>query len=337
MNDTRATGCGSGEELYAYVANVQRFTVHDGPGIRTELFLKGCPLRCQWCSNPETYERSPQVGVHPQKCIGCGYCLKACARHGKNALIIGENHIVGIDRTLCDNCLLCEEECMSGALTVWGQKMTVSEAMDVIRKDRTFYERSGGGMTLSGGEALLQWEFCLELLKRCRAEGIHTCVESALYVKPEILDAAAPYTDLFITDIKQMDSGIHRRFTGVPNERILSNIKKLADMDMPMILRMPIIPGFNADEGFIDRASDFILSELHNRPLQVQLLKYRPLGEEKAGTLGLPMEMKAMKIEDGEGFEQQIRDFARRMSDRGIPAIAGSRKKVQQEKAAGQD
>lgn len=337
MSDTKVTGSVPAEgELYAYVANVQRFTVHDGPGIRTELFLKGCPLRCQWCSNPETYERLPQVGVHPQKCIGCGYCLKACARHGKNALIIGENHIVGIDRDRCDNCLLCEEECMSGALTVWGQKMTVSAAMDVIRKDRTFYERSGGGMTLSGGEALLQWEFCLELLKRCRAEGIHTCVESALYVKPEILDVVAPYIDLFITDIKQMDSGIHQKFTGVPNERILSNIKKLADMDMPMILRMPIIPGFNADEGFIDRASDFILEELHNKPLQIQLLKYRPLGEEKAGTLGLPMQMKAMKIEDGEGFEQQIKDFARRMSDRGIPAIAGSRKKVQQ-KAAGQE
>ncbi len=337
MSDTKVTGSvPAGGELYAYVANVQRFTVHDGPGIRTELFLKGCPLRCQWCSNPETYERSPQVGVHPQKCIGCGYCLKVCARHGKNALIIGENHIVGIDRTRCDNCLLCEEECMSGALTVWGQKMTVSEAMDVIRKDRTFYEHSGGGMTLSGGEALLQWEFCLELLKRCRAEGIHTCVESALYVRPEVLDAVAPYIDLFITDIKQMDSGIHQKFTGVPNERILSNIKKLADMDMPMILRMPIIPGFNADEGFIDRASDFILEELHNKPLQIQLLKYRPLGEEKAGTLGLPMEMKAMKIEDSEGFEQQIRDFARRMSSRGIPAIAGSRKKVQ-EKAVGQE
>ncbi len=330
MEDTKLTGCvpsADGGEPFAYVANVQRFTVHDGPGIRTELFLKGCPLRCKWCSNPETYERAPQVGVHPEKCIGCGYCLKACARHGKNALLIGENHIVGIDRTLCDNCLLCEEECMSGALTIWGQKMTVSGALDVILKDRNFYEKSGGGMTLSGGEALLQWEFCLELLKRCKEAGIHTCVESALYIKPEILDKVVPYIDLFITDIKQMDSEIHRAYTGVPNERILSNIKKLSGMGMPMIIRMPIIPGFNDTEEFIDRASDFILRELHNAPEQIQLLKYRPLGEEKAGTLGLPMEMKAIKIEDREGFEQKIKDFARRMNDKGIPAIAGSRAK----------
>lgn len=190
------------EAVAAYVTNVQRFTIHDGPGIRTELFLKGCPLRCEWCSNPETYERFPQVGVFTTKCIGCGYCLKVCAERGKNALIIGGNHIVGINRQLCDNCLKCEEECMSGALTIWGKKMTVDDAMDVIRRDREFYERSGGGVTLSGGEALLQWQFCRDLLKRCKEEDIHTCVESALHVNPKAIDEVAPYIDLFITDIR---------------------------------------------------------------------------------------------------------------------------------------
>lgn len=331
MDDNKILdGSGSPDESsenYAYVVNVQRFTVHDGPGIRTELFLKGCPLRCEWCSNPETYERFPQIGVSSQKCIGCGYCLKRCEEHGRNALRIAGDRIAGIDREACDNCLLCEQECMSGALTVWGKKMTVDGAMDVIRRDREFYDRSGGGITLSGGEALLQWRFCRDLLKRCKEEGIHTCVESALYVSPKAIDEVAPYTDLFITDIKQMDSGTHIKFTGVGNELILSNIKKLVDMEMPLIIRMPVIPGFNDNVEYIDQASDFILNTLNNQPQQIQLLKYRPLGEGKAGTLGLPLQMKGLKIEDNEGFENLIRGFVKRMKDRGIPAIAGSREK----------
>lgn len=337
MDEKKRNGCvdsrGESGEDCAYVVNVQRFTVHDGPGIRTELFLKGCPLRCEWCSNPETYERFPQVGVRPQKCIGCGYCLKVCREHGRNALKIGEDRIAGIDRAACDNCLLCEDECMSGALTIWGKKMTVDDAMDAIRRDMEFYNRSGGGVTLSGGEALLQWRFCREVLRRCREEGINTCVESALHVKPEAIDAVAPYTDLFITDIKQMDSGIHKKYTGVGNELILSNIRKLVEMEMPLIIRMPIIPGFNDNQTYIDRTSDFILNELHNKPIQVQLLKYRPLGEGKAGTLDLPLQMKGLKIEDNEGFENQIRGFVKHMNERGIPAIPGSRKKANTESA----
>jgi pyruvate formate lyase activating enzyme len=311
-------------ENYAYVANVQRFTIHDGPGIRTELFLKGCPLRCEWCSNPECYERFPQIGVFTKKCIGCGYCLKVCAEHGRNALKIADNRVVGINRDVCDNCLLCEQECMSGALTIWGKKMTVEDAMKVIRRDRVFYDKSGGGVTLSGGEALLQWRFCRDLLKLCKEEGIHTCLESALYVNPRVLDEVAPYVDLFITDIKQMDSDIHKKFTGVGNELILSNIKKLVDMEMPLIIRMPIIPGFNDNAEYIDNASDFILNVLNNKPELIQMLKYRPLGEEKSITLGLPDLMRGLKIDDREGFEILIRGFVKRMNDKGISAIAGT-------------
>ncbi len=312
---------------YAYIVNVQRFTVHDGPGIRTELFLKGCPLRCEWCSNPETYERFPQVGVFSDKCIGCGYCVKACIEHGKNALIVGENRIAGINRDLCDNCLLCEEECMSGALKIWGKKTTIEEAMDIIRRDRDFYDRSGGGVTLSGGEALLQWQFCRDLLKRCKEEGIHTCVETALHVTPKAIDEVAPYVDLFITDIKQMDSAVHKQYTGVGNELILSNIKKIVDMEKPLIIRMPIIPGFNDNTEYIDQTSEFILNVLDNKPQLIQMLKYRPLGEEKAGTLGLPLQMKGIIIEDREGFEIKIRGFVKRMCEKGIPAIPGTRER----------
>lgn len=312
---------------FGIVANIQRFTIHDGPGIRTEFFLKGCSLRCQWCSNPETYERYPQVGVNSKKCICCGYCLKACEAHGKNAIIISEHGVTGIDRAKCDNCLLCEDECFSGCLSIWGDKMTVEESMDVIRRDRDFYEKSGGGVTLSGGEALLQWEFCRDLLKQCKEEGIHTCVETALHVNPQAIDEVAPYVDLFITDIKQMDSEIHKKYTGAGNETILKNIEKIITMDKPLVIRMPVIPGFNDNEEYIDATSDFILNELENKPVQVQLLKYRPLGEEKAKMLGAPMQMKAMVVEDREGFEKRIRGYVKRMADRGIPATAGSREK----------
>lgn len=315
------------EKNCAVVANIQRFTIHDGPGIRTELFLKGCPLRCEWCSNPETYERYPQVGVFSEKCIGCGYCLKACEEHGKNAIKIGVERVIGINRELCDNCLLCEEECVSGALTVWGKKMTVEEAMDVIRRDRDFYEKSGGGVTLSGGEALLQWEFCRDLLKCCKEEGINTCLESALHVNPKFIDEVAPYVDLFITDIKQMDGEIHKKFTGVGNELILRNIKKIIEIEIPLIIRMPIIPGFNDNIEYIDQTSEYILNVLHNKPQLIQLLKYRPLGEEKCKTLDLPKLMKGIKIEDREGFEIMIRSYVKRMNEKGIPAIAGTKEK----------
>jgi pyruvate formate lyase activating enzyme len=262
--------------------------------------------------------------VFANKCIGCGYCLKACAEHGRNALKIADDRVVGINRDACDNCLLCEQECMSGALTVWGKKMTVEDAMDVIRRDRAFYDKSGGGVTLSGGEALLQWRFCRDLLKLCKEEGIHTCIESALHVNPKILDEVAPCIDLFITDMKQMDSGIHKKFTGLGNELILSNIKKLVDMEMPLIIRMPIVPGFNDNVEYIDNASDFILNVLNNKPELIQMLKYRPLGEEKSTTLGLPDLMMGLKIDDREGFEILIRGFVKRMNDKGIPAIAGT-------------
>ena len=327
MMESCAVNADKAGESCAYVANIQRFTIHDGPGIRTELFLKGCSLRCEWCSNPECYEIFPQVGVFSKKCIGCGYCLKACAEHGKNALKTDGGRIAGIDRELCDSCLLCEQECTSGALTVWGKRMTVEDAMDVIRRDRDFYDRSGGGVTLSGGEALLHSRFCRDLFMQCRSEGISTCLESALHVAPEAIDEVAPYVDLFITDIKQMNSEIHKKFTGAGNELILKNIKKITDMEMPLVIRMPVIPGFNDNTDYVDQTSDFILNVLDNRPKLIQMLKYRPLGEEKAKTLDLPLQMKGMKIEDRDGFEMLIRSFVKRMNDKGIRAIAGTKEK----------
>lgn len=311
------------------VLNVQRFTVHDGPGIRTELFLKGCPLRCRWCSNPESYERQPQVGIYTSACIGlerCGLCLKACPMPG--VLQVKEDHVAGIDRARCNNCLACQRACPSDAMKLWGEEMTVDEVMEKIRADRTYYEKSGGGVTLSGGEALLQWEFCREVLAACKAEGIHTCLESALHVDPKNLLAVLPFCDLFITDIKQMDSAIHKEYTGLGNERILQNIKTVAESGVPVILRVPVIPGFNDTAESIDRIGDFIQDELGSRIRQLQLLRYRPLGEEKSASLGIPCRMEGINPDRGE-FEAFIRTLVKRLVDRGIPAIAGTTQKAE--------
>lgn len=310
------------------VINVQRFTVHDGPGIRTELFLKGCPLRCRWCSNPESYEPYAQVGVYPSSCIGtdvCGYCVRACP---KGALLVEDGVVTGIDRARCDNCLACQDACPSGALKLWGETMTVDEAMRVIRADRDYYGEDGG-VTISGGEALLQWEFCREILRRCREEKIHTCIESALHVAPEALSQVLPYTDLLITDIKHMDSAVHRTFTGAGNERILNNIRRAAAYGVPLVIRIPVIPGFNDSEEAIDRIGEFIRAELIGCVRQVQVLRFRPLGEEKCASLGMEYRMAGINP-DRAAFENRIRALVKRLTDRGIPAIAGTNEKAKE-------
>ena len=311
--------------MKANIVEIKRFAVHDGDGIRTTVFFKGCPLKCLWCHNPETLSSKRQLAFYGHKCIGCGKCAEVCGCH-----TFSEN-VHKINKTNCTVCGKCAEVCPQNALEIFGTETDTDEICMTLLKDKDFYTESGGGITLSGGEALLQWQFCRDLLKQCKEEGIHTCVESALHVRPKAIDEVAPYVDLFITDSKQMDSATHKKFTGVGNELILSNIKKLVEMDMPLIIRMPIIPGFNDNETYIDAASDFILNELHNKPEMIQMLKYRPLGEEKAGTLGLPLQMKGMKVEDREGFELQIRGYVKRMNDKGIPAIPGTKKKKEKE------
>ena len=328
MKTVRSNEC----DTKGYVINIQRFTVHDGPGIRTEFFMKGCPLRCPWCSNPESYVVRPQIGVYPDECIGvdkCGFCLPVCP---EKALKIDGGRIRNIDREACHDCLACYNVCPSSALKLWGEEITFEKAMKIIRADRSYYEKSGGGVTFSGGEALLQWRFVKMLLEACREDGINTCVESALHVEPAVLDEVMPFTDLFISDIKQMDSGIHRQYTGVGNERILSNVIKLVRSDKPLILRSPIIPGFNDSDTFIDRLGNFILEELDNRILQLQLLRYRPLGEDKGNTLGYDYMLKDIKP-GREEFEDAIRVLVKRLTDRGIPAIAGTTQKPEVKKA----
>lgn len=319
--------CLAPERAEGVVFEIQKFTVHDGPGIRTELFLKGCPLRCRWCGNPESFLPQPQVGVYESQCIGvahCGFCLAACPR---SALIVQGGKVVAIDRARCNNCLKCQQSCPSSALKAWGRGMSAEEVMKLVAADRPYYDKSGGGITISGGESLFQWQFTEAILQCCKAQGIHTCVETALHVKPSVIDRILPLTDLFITDIKQMDGAIHKTYTGVGNQLILENIKKIVLAEKPLVLRIPVIPEVNDTEENIDHVGDFILQELQNKVVQVQFLRFRRLGEEKYQSLGLPYQMSAVNPAR-EDFEAHIKTLVKRLADRGIPAVAGTTHKL---------
>jgi len=316
------------------VLNIQRFTVHDGPGIRTEIFLKGCPLHCKWCSNPESINAKQEVGITSSRCIGidkCGFCF-ICPQKAEGIFIINDNKVCGINRELCKGCLKCAEECPANALKIWGKKMSVKQVVEVVQEDRIFYENSGGGITISGGEPLSQWQFVLEILRECINQGINTCVESTLHCKTEVLESIAPYTNLLITDIKHMDTEKHRELTGVSNELILENIKKAVQIGMNLVIRIPVIPDHNDTIENLRATAEYIINELDNKAKQVQLLRYRRLGEEKYKTLGIEYTMGNL-MEDSASeekgvFERKIIEFAHILQEYNIPAVAGSTKKI---------
>jgi len=309
-----------------YVTNIQRFTVHDGPGIRTEVFMKGCPLRCIWCSNPESIRPYPEVGVYRARCIGikkCGFCLAACPEED-SPLMIAEDLFTAIDRDWCTRCLACADACPAGALVVWGRSYSAGEVVEEILADVEFYEESGGGVTLSGGDPLVQWQFSLAVLKECRRQGIHTCLETELHVDRLILDRIYPYVDLVITDIKHMDPDKHREYTGVGNERILQNIAETAKRKMPLIIRIPVIFGHNDSEKNIRATAEFIAGKLGSSVVQVQLLPYRQLGLEKYETLGLNYPMAGYRPPERKVWEKRIHGLVKLLKTYNIPAVAGS-------------
>lgn len=313
----------------ATVFNVQRFTVHDGPGIRTELFLKGCSLRCKWCGNPESFISKPQVGLFSSKCLGteiCGDCIKVCPLDDGSMFKIKDKKIVGINRLKCDNCTKCYQECPADAMKLWGQEMTVDEAMTIILKDKSYYLENNGGVTISGGEALLHPKFVKELFVECQKHHIHTCVETALHVNPKVINDVVAVSDLIITDIKHIDSEIHKQHVGVGNERLLTNMQLVAKLGKPMIIRIPIIPGFNDDEQVIEQIGDFVIDNLGDNVVQMQLLRYRPLGQEKYEALNMPYMMEVTK--ERSDFEAEIRKYAQLLCDKGINAVAGTTQKI---------
>lgn len=309
------------------VFNIQRFTIHDGPGLRTELFLKGCPMRCEWCSNPESWVPHIQVGVYKTKCISrkkCGACEEVCPHAGTLQFVRGK--LTAIDRSQCIDCLACYNECPSDALKQWGKTMTVEECMKEIRKDIPYYEKSGGGVTVSGGDPLVQSDFVAELFKACKAEGIQTCCESTFYAEWEDIEKILPYTDILISDIKHMDSEMHHKHTGAHNEKILENLKRLAEQNREMILRIPVIPGFNDDEKNIEATADFILNEMGNKIRTLQLLSFMRLGEEKYASLGIPYKMAGLKL-NRKSFQKHVEQIAEYFNSRGIHCLVGTKEK----------
>lgn len=258
---------------------IQRFSIHDGPGIRTLVFFKGCNLRCMWCSNPESQNFNPELFFHPEKCTGCLACVDVCPC---NAIRREDGQLV-FQRDLCQNCGSCTLACSTKAREMKGRKMTVQEVIEEVKKDEDFYVNSGGGVTLGGGDPLTNPEFAESILIECKKAGIHTALETAGHVSWSAFEKVLPYTDLFLYDLKHMDPGIHKEYIGVDNSVILSNLEKLAGSTTKIIVRTPIIPDFNDQDAEILKIALFIsklnISELH-------LLPYHRYGEDKYRFLG---------------------------------------------------
>lgn len=271
-------------EVSGMIYNIQRFSIHDGPGIRTTVFLKGCPLSCFWCHNPESQSRQPEIFLNREKCTSCGLCIPACS---VSANSFDSQGSIAIDRKRCSGCGQCVGACPAGARTLMGKEYTVDEVMDVVIRDKKYYRSSGGGVTISGGEPLAQPEFACAVLKRCREEGIHTLVETSGFAAWETLEAVLQYTDLVYYDIKCIDAERHKNGTGVRNERILENAVKTAKI-VSMLVRVPVIPYFNDDPEELEKIAVFARDRLGQET--IELLKYNKLCQSKYIRLDRPFQ-----------------------------------------------
>ena len=289
MNDKKGT-----------IFNIQRFSINDGPGIRTTVFLKGCMLDCAWCHNPESKSRKPQLMLYGSRCVGCGACVGECklSLHSFDA-----DGVHSIDRDKCLACGACAEVCV-GALEMCGCEKTVDEILAEVKKDSSFYKNSGGGITVSGGEPFMQADFALEILKAAKESGIHTCIETCGYTKREILESFIPYVDIFLWDVKETDSDLHRKFTGVNNEIILDNLRFLNEKGASIVLRCPLIEGYNYREEHL-RAIGRLAEELDG-VLRVEVEPYHPLGQSKSEAMGGEYPLGDMPFLEGEKVTEAI-------------------------------
>ncbi len=282
------------------VFNIQKFSINDGPGIRTTVFLKGCPLNCLWCHNPESKSTKTELFYNFEKCVGCARCAKVCA----NGCHIFKEDMHIYNREECITCGKCAEACYVEALETVGETKTVDEVITEVLKDKDFYDNSGGGITVSGGEPMLQFEFTFELLKAAKENGLHTCIETCGFAKKENLIKIAPLVDIFLFDYKETNSKKHKEFTGVPNESIIENLKMIDSMGCKTILRCPIIPTLNDTEEHLSGIAD-IANELKNI-IEINVEPYHPLGSSKAMFLSKEYPLNELTFPSNETVEEWI-------------------------------
>jgi pyruvate formate lyase activating enzyme len=267
--------------LKGFIFDIQHYSIHDGPGIRTTVFLSGCPLRCLWCQNPESQQLHPQLFFNYDKCMGCGRCIAVCPQRA----VTLDRKTVKTNRWLCNICGECVKVCPQEARTIIGKEITATEVFKEVASDKIFYQDSNGGVTLSGGEVLSQPDFSSGILEMCKNDGIHTAIETCGYGSWENLRRILNYTDLVLFDFKHMDDAEHKKLTGVSNKIILKNAKRIwNDLKKPIIARLPVIPGYNDSTMNISQTAEFIAAEL-DISITVNLLPYHGLGEGKLKSL----------------------------------------------------
>ena len=265
--------------LTGTIFDIKKYAIHDGPGIRTTVFFQGCLLHCWWCHNPESQSRTPVLLYRANRCVLCGTCVETCPQSG-----ISINGVATTDRAKCDVCGECAEVCFYGAREVSGKEMTISEVLAEIERDVPFYDQSGGGVTFSGGEPLLQHRFLAALLVECKKRAIHTVVDTSGFAAWEVIERIRGEVDLFLYDLKMMDAVRHKQYTGVSNERILENLWRLAESGSQIFVRIPLIPGINDDTENLAQCATFI-AELPNIT-GIELMGYHDIAAAKYEALG---------------------------------------------------
>lgn len=263
--------------MKANITDIKRFAVHDGDGIRTTVFFKGCPMKCAWCHNPETISAKRQLGFFEHKCTLCGRCASVCSCHKTK----GGRHV--FERESCSACGKCAAVCPAEALEIFGEEMECDALLDILVRDKSFYESSGGGVTLSGGECLLQADFCTELLKKLKDAGISTAVDTCGYVPQSSIQKVMPFADIFLYDIKAIDRAVHVSCTGMPNEIILENLKYIDGCGKRSEIRIPYVPGFNDNQ--IEKIGEFLAGLKHVSAVRV--LPYHNYAASKYAALGM--------------------------------------------------
>lgn len=272
----------------AVVCEIEKYATHDGPGIRTVVFLKGCPLKCIWCANPETQRKENDIYYNENKCIKCKRCINSC---NNNAIIFKNNKVV-INRNKCILCGECIKTCLMSALNFVGKERDVKEVFDEVYKDNIFYKQSGGGVTISGGEVLMNSNFVLELLNMCKENYINTAIETSGFGDFNDLKNIANLCDTVMFDIKSTDDNMHKKFTGASNKIILDNLKKLSKIHHNIIIRIPVITGLNDNEENISKTADIALE---NDIKEIHLLPYHSLGKDKYRQLQRDYKLKELK------------------------------------------